>query len=327
MLLALLKKSRKAGYFLFPFFIGVAWLKHLLEPFASRLIEGEAGFGLYGIIHDITGEDLRLKTIMALVLLIVNGILLFRIYREYLFPNTWSMLPAVLYVLLTSGNPGYQSLHPVWLATPFLLASIDRLFAAFDIRKPYGYMFNSGFFLGVGTLFYPFLLGVFPAFLAGSRMMGRDARWREPALLFLGMVIPWIFMSSAYFLTDRFTELAGSLVSMVSSDKGSILSEIPLMVYFIFTGLLTLAGSFMIIRQQDNRKVSFRKFYTFFFFLFLFSTLSFILVPAVNTAMILVVVVPVTFLLSNYFDSLKRKYTGEVIFLLLIAMVVFIQMM
>ncbi len=163
MLLALLKKSRKAGYFLFPVFIGVAWVKHFLEPYTPRFAEGEARFGLFGIIDSLTGSDLRLKTALVLILLLFSGLLLFRIYREYLFPNSWSMLPAVLYVLLTSGNPGYQALHPVWFAIPFLLGAIDRLFVAFDVRKPYGHLFNSGFLLGMGSLFYPFLLVVFPA--------------------------------------------------------------------------------------------------------------------------------------------------------------------
>ncbi len=327
MLLALLKKSRKAGYFLFPVFIGVAWVKHFLEPYTPRFAEGEARFGLFGIIDSLTGSDLRLKTALVLILLLFSGLLLFRIYREYLFPNSWSMLPAVLYVLLTSGNPGYQALHPVWFAIPFLLGAIDRLFVAFDVRKPYGHLFNSGFLLGMGSLFYPFLLVVFPAFLVGSRMMGRDARWREPLLFFLGMAIPWIFLASAYFLTDHFPEFRSLLITVVSSSKVNIVPDIPLMFYFIFMGLLTLAGSYTIIRQQDNRKVSFRKYYTFFFFLFLFSALSFLLIPAVTAAMIMVVAVPVTFLLSNYFESLTNKLKGEIIFILLVAMVVFIQLM
>ncbi len=327
MLLPLLKKSRNAGYFLFPVFIGVAWLKQLLEPSSPSLTEGETGFGFFAVIDNFVGQDQRLRIFLALFLLLISGILLFRIYREYLFPKSWSMLPAVLYVLLTSGNPGYQTLHPVWLAIPLLLVAIDRMFMAYDIRKPYKYMFNSGFLFGTGSLFYPFLLGVFPAFLAGTRLMGRDVRWREPVLFILGMVIPWLFLCSAAFLTDRFPEFYAQMEFLFSSSRENILADLPLMVFFIFTGLLTVAGGFMIIRQGDNRKISFRKFYTFFFFLFLFSVLTFLLVQAVTTAMIMVVAVPVSFLLSNYFESLKVKLTGEILFSLLIALVVFIQLM
>ncbi len=223
-----------------------------------------------------------------------------------------------MFVLLTSGIPGFQTLHPVWLAIPFLSVALDRLFVAFDERKPYGNMFEAGFSLSLGSLFYLPLVVLLPVFMAGGHLVARDSRWREIVLVLTGALVPWIFAFSAYFLLDRTGELFGIINSYLTGPGDNLWENIPLMIFAGFTALLTLAGSYRILRQIDEKKVSFRKYYTFFFLLFVSTVLAYTLIPAVSNAMFIIAAVPVTFLLSNYFESMRDGYFREILFLMVI---------
>ena len=100
----------------------------------------------------------------------------------------------------------------------------------------------------------------------------------------------------------------------------------PVLLLASYLGLLILAGSFKILGQIDEKKASFRKFYAFFFFLFVSAVLAFVFIPAVTIAMYIVAAVPVTFLLSNYFESVKEGYFGEILFLVIIILVVLVRL-
>ena len=326
MLLRLVKKSHTTGYFLFFLIVAGAWVHCLLNPFVFHIQESEVNFGLFGLLNRPFSANQELQVSLAFVFLTVNSLLLFRIYREYLFFNTWSLLPAVLFVLLTSGIPGLQSLYPVLIAILFLSLAMDRMFAAFYLRKPYRNMFEAGFLLSLGSLFYFHLLVLLPLFLAGGRVFARDARWREVVLVFTGGVVPWIFLVAVYFLFDKTEELF-SMVSLLVTGRGEgFRGSMPVLLLASYLGLLILAGSFKILGQIDEKKASFRKFYAFFFFLFVSAVLAFVFIPAVTIAMYIVAAVPVTFLLSNYFESVKEGYFGEILFLVIIILVVLVRL-
>ncbi len=85
MLLRLIKKSRSSGYLVFILITAGAWLNHMLTPYDFRFTGKEEGFVLFGILNALVSGQPILRTAIALVLLALNSLLLFRIYREYLF--------------------------------------------------------------------------------------------------------------------------------------------------------------------------------------------------------------------------------------------------
>jgi len=81
-----------------------------------------------------------------------------------------------------------------------------------------------------------------------------------------------------------------------------------------------LPGSITILRQYSEKKVRFRKFFTFLFLTFLMSVLSFVLIPGCHSEMLVITAVPVSFLLSNFFDTVKRSLIKEIAFALIVVM-------
>jgi hypothetical protein len=325
MLLKLIKTNRNASFLLFPVIVLGIWLSHLKSPQSFPFAEGVDDYILFGLIDSLLADRLLVKILIAAFLMLINGFFIFRLYREYLFPSSWSMLPAILFVILTGGLPGYEAFHPVWFAIFFLLMGINRLFATFDLHKPYRHTFEAGFFLGIGSLFYFNLLVMLPALIIGSQMIVRDARWREPFHVFFGALVPWLLVFSFYFIVDKTDVLLHSLATNFLIPGESIVKEIPLQIYLGFLVLLTLAGSYTMLKQYAVKKVKFRQYYVFFFLLFLSALISLILVPAISSEMLIIAAVPTTFLLSNYFEGIKHILFGEIVFMLLIGLVVYFQ--
>lgn len=312
MILQLLKSNRKAGYFIFPVIIIVICTIHLAVPGDLPFGENTPNSGLLGYYGLLKNQLVR--DISALLLLLINGLLINRINREYVFTHSKSVLPAIIFILLICGIPGFQELYPVWFSITFLLIGIDSLFASFDLRKPYGNLFNAGFFLGIGSYFYTDLIVLLPAFMIGSWYLARDAHWRESALCFMGALVPWILIVTLCFLTDKTGEMTQVLASGLISVKEPVIKNIPLLIYLGFLGLFTLAGSYMILLKYDEKKISYRKYFIIFFIFFLTLVLSFFLIPAVSAEIFIIAAVPVSFLLSNYFDSIRRPFMGEIVF-------------
>lgn len=325
MFLRLLKSSYLAGYLLFPVILAGTWINHLIHPYAFVYPQKIDSFVLFGLIHDLLPENLWIRTSVALFLLITNSYLLQRTYREFILPGQGSLLPAIIFILVSGGFPGFQALHPVWFALPLLLLGIYRLFASYDSRKPYARIFDTGILLSLGSLFYFNLIFLLPAFMVAARMLPRDARWREIVIMFLGALIPWIITFTVYFILDQLPALNQNIKSSVLSHDLSLTRDIPLLIFSGYLVLLTIISSNLIIRQFDIKKISFRKYFTIFFVLFVSCILIYFLIPAASVEIFIIALVPVSSLISNYFISSGNTLFNEGLFVLIIALVVYFQ--
>jgi hypothetical protein len=156
-------------------------------------------------------------------------------------------------------------------------------------------------------------------------MMVRDPHWREPFLVFLGALVPWILVFSTYFLIDKTQVLLQWIHNSFLHSGESILKNIPFLAYLCLMGLLTFLASIAIIRQYGEKKVRFRKFFMFFFLLFVSVVISFVLIPGSSSEVLIFAALPVSFLFSNYFDSMKKFLFGELVLGVIIGFVVFLR--
>jgi len=235
------------------------------------------------------------------------------------------MLPASIFVLLIGGFSQIHTLHPVYIGAVFLLIAIYRLFNMFDQAKPYSSAFDTGFWLGIGSLFYFNLILLLPAFLIGIAILSREYHWRAFLINILGVFLPWFFASSYAVLTEHFLELLKILEENIITPNNHFKSNIPLQVFLGFLTLLTVLGSIKIIQQYGTKKVSTRKYFSFFFVIFIFSMLSFIFIPATSQEMLVIVAIPICFLVSNFLAFMKSRFWSELIFTALFGIVIFME--
>lgn len=323
MILKLLISNRKAGNVLIPVFVLVVWAIHSFLPAQTPPGDFVPVTGLLG--YATLFENVVVRRIAVFILLLLNGFLIDRINREYVLTHSKSVLPAIIFILLISVVPGYSDCYTVWISVTFLLIGLEYLFISFDQRKPYSRLFNAGFYLGVASCFYFDLVVLVPAFMIGGWLLARDTHWREYLLPLLGFLVPWILVPSAYFLTDNTPQMFQVLLSGFRSGSKPFLQNTSMILFLSFLTFYTFLGSYKIIYVYDEKKISYRKYFILFFIVFVSIVLSFILFPAVTGEIFAVSAVPVSFLLSNFFDSVRKPLIRELLFLFFLVIAFYLQ--
>lgn len=325
MILKVLKSNQASNLLIFPIIGILFWLKSLMSPISYQFFQGEDENILFVPINNIIGDIPLLRVFLSLFLVIFLAFVVLQINDRYMFVRVRSKLPASLFIIIVSGFTELHTLHPVYPAAIFLLFAINSFFETLGKAKPYPNIFNAGFLLGIGSLFYFNMVILFPAFLIGIVILRRDANWRRYVILTIGFFLPFIFAFSYGILTEQTLVILKIFEENIVTPVNHFRNNIPLHGLISFLIILTLIGSIKIFQQYDSQKVSTRKYFAFFFVLFIFSVLSFTFIPASSQEMLVLSAIPVTYLISNLFIFMKSRFWGELLFLLLIGVVIFMQ--
>lgn len=325
MLLKTLKSNSVGNLIFIPVAVLAFWFGKFLAPFNYDFMPGEAENVLFAPIFRLTAESALLNVILSAVLVIILAFLVEMIISRYQFIRIRTKLPAILFVIIIGGFTGLHTMLPVYFAAIFLLLAIFRLFGIFEQSKAYTIAFDVGVLVGVGSLFYFNLVIFLPAFIVGLLVLNRDTRWREFVLIIIGFLLPPIFAVSYFFYTGRLIPLLQVFKQSIMEPINHFGSNIPLQVYLGVLVVLTIIGSIAMAKQYDTKKVSSRKYFTVFFFVFLFSLGGFVLIPAVSHEMLILTAIPVTYLISNFLVFMKSRFWSEFFFLFLLGIVIALQ--
>lgn len=325
MLLRRLKSNSGINLLLIPIAVLAFWINSLLHPFIYDYSSCENANVLYTPIANLVGNKPIVHVIIGALLVVALAFLMHLINSRYAFIRIRSKLPSTLYVIVLAGFTEMHTLHPVYFGAIFVLFAIYRLFGVFEKAKPYSAIFDVGFLLGISALFCLNLLVLFPAFLVGVVILGRETKWREPVILLLGFLLPIAFALSYAVVSNSLPETLDifmqGIKTPVNHFKGNYTLQAYLGVLVLYTGI----GTVDIIKQYDKKKISSRKYFTAFFWIFSLSMIGFIFVPAISQEILVIAAIPVTFLISNFFVFMKRRFWGELLFALLIVFVIILQ--
>jgi hypothetical protein len=248
-----------------------------------------------------------------------------QISSRYALIKVRTKLSIAVYIIIIGGFTIMHTLHPVFFGAIFLLFAINSLFAIFNNPKPQTDIFNAGLFIAIGTFFYFNLIVMLPPFLIAISVLRRERNWSDFLILITGFVIPSLFALSFAFVTDQLNEVFIAFQKNIITPVNYFKSNYPLQGYVILLALLTIIGSVKIIQQYDSMKVSTRKYYLVLFFIFSFSVLSFVFIPATSLEILVITALPLTFLVSNLFVSIQSGLWSELLFTLLWGSAIFMQ--
>lgn len=325
MILRLLKSSNPFIYILF-LLIGILfWMGSLIQPLPYSFFDGENNNIFYSPIFKITAKLPLLQVVLSLILVLFLAFLVQQISSRYALIKVRTKLSIAVYIIIIGGFTIMHTLHPVFFGAIFLLFAINSLFAIFNNPKPQTDIFNAGLFIAIGTLFYFNLIVMLPPFLIAISVLRRERNWRDFLVLITGFVIPSMFALSFAFVTDQLNEVFIAFQKNIITPVNYFKSNYPLQGYVILLALLTIIGSVKIIQQYDSMKVSTRKYYLVLFFIFSFSVLSFVFIPATSLEILVIIALPLTFLVSNLFVSIQSGLWSELLFTLLSGAAIFMQ--
>ena len=325
MLLKTLKSNQTFHFLLIPFIAGALWIKSFMNPALFPFYPGEDTMLLYQPISALIGENTVASNIVALLFIILLAFLILKLNVQYTFIKVRSVLPSILFILITSGLHELHAMHPVYPAALFLILTVDRIFNSYDKEVIHSNAFEAGIFLAIGSLFYLNLVFFFPFLWIGFIILKPKVNWREFILSTLGFIFPWLIALAYYGATDQTDELMVTLKSNISLHQSFIKGNLPIQIYLGFLVLLTLLASFLILSHYDGKKISSRKYFKAFFWIFLISCILIPANPAVSQEIIILLAIPLTYLISNYLIFMKRQIWGEIFLYILTAGVIYLQ--
>lgn len=325
MLLRRLKSNNGINLFFIPVAVLAFWANSLLHPSIYDYSSFENHSFLFAPIAKLVGHNPLLHVVVGIVLVIALSFVVQLINDRYSFIRIRSKLPSVLFPIILGGFIGMHTLHPVYFGAIFVLFAIYRLFSMFEKVKPYAAIFDVGIFLGVGSLFYSNIIILLPAFLIGVGILSRETKLREFIILLLGFVLPFIFTFSYAFVSDSFSQTFDVFIQSITTPVYHLKNNYALQVYLVVLLLYTVLASLDILKQYGEKKVSSRKYYSAFFWIFVFTLIGFIFVPATSREMLVITIIPLTFLISNLFVFKKSRFWSEFLFAVLLVVVIFMQ--
>jgi len=325
MLLRILKSNQAYNLFLFPLTALGLWASGLISPRTYNFFEGENQNVLFKPVYNLLDGNPFVQVLVSLILVIVIGFLVQKVNNQYAFFRFRTLLPSSLVVIILSSISMLHTLHPVFFGALFLLLATDRILRAYEKKVVNSNAIDAGLLLGIGSLFYFNLIYLFPALILALRIISLEFNWRALTLFFWGILLPWIFAFSIFFLMDRPGDLIIIINRNVSTPNYRIEGKIPLIIYTGFWAFLLLIGSLEVIRKSDKQKISTRKYYSILLLFILAIAAIFILSPAASVEISVLWAIPSAFILSNLFLSVKNRLLSELIFAVFLGLVIYMQ--
>ncbi len=318
MLFKLFKSNHPYVIFLIPI-LGIAlWIPSLFDfPIEFPVIETKANTLLYKWLTDYLISYPKISSAIALLLLILQSFIIIRLNFTHIFIENKTYLPSVLFVVFGSLFVSHQHLHPALISNFFLLWALDKALVIEKEQNRLKRYFESGFFLGFGALFFPNSY-VFIPIIWLTLIILRNSRWREWTSNLIGFIVPAALYLSIMFLYDKNEIVIQNFQQIISSPFNnfsfSSYALIPIGIIFT-TSLIAILTS---LRYIGIKKISTRKYFTFFFWFLILTILLFYFHPSIGLEIIYILAIPLSILAALFYTETRSKWAAEILFSLTI---------
>lgn len=214
---------------------------------------------VYKLIYSIFSPLKLLSTIIAFVLVLLQGLLINNIFSyNQLCPKT-TFLPAFIYILLLSSNYTSMTISPILISNTFILFAILFIFRSYDKREGIDEIYNTNLFVSLAALtFLPSLLLIFWVWL--SLLNYKQYKWRYWIVSVLGLLTPIIFLIIYYFLKDQLIVRLYCFLESFSHLPNIYFYLQPIhVVFYIAMALFGLITLYNTLANKSENNISFRK--------------------------------------------------------------------
>ncbi|MBU8892230.1 MAG: hypothetical protein KOO66_05590 [Bacteroidales bacterium] len=321
-------KSNRPGVIVLIVFTGIlTWGYSFLNPVVIALPLDNFNMPLYSFLAVISPGDSLISVFIGFVLVLLQAFMLIQFNKKYILINYRTYLPAFFYILISGSFIPLQRLNPVLIGTIFIFISLDYIFSTYRIEYALNKLFLAGFFVSIASLFWaPF--AIFISIIWISLSFLRPFIGRDWIVSILGFFTPYLFVFVLYFVFFDRIELVG-LAESINAGFGLIKEFSTLhLSYYLFYGFLLfiiINASYTIVVNYQKKKIKTRKYFGINWWIFVISLLLFLFFKNVSYEIIYLFGIPVSFLLTDYFYTIKKDWYLNSIIVILIGLIVFIQ--
>jgi len=266
--------------------------------------------------------------VISLVLIVTQALFLTNVINRQSVLKEVTHLPALIYVVLMSCFPEQLSFNPLLFANFFIIIFLNSLFNFYRAESAMFHVFDAGLFIGIAALFYWPSLFLFPLIWAALILL-RPFDWRDWVASLLGVMLPLLVFATVLFWFDKLKiESMKAMIEPFYKVQFSTVYNNTYIILFIILALIIIAS--LIKFSQDLStfaKLRTRKFLMLFVWFFLFAALSYFVSVKRTMISLSFLAIPLSVIFSNYFLSLKNQLVTELMFIVLLAAVIYNQVL
>ena len=275
---------------------------------------------LQGLVY-VLFPDALLQNIIANILIFIHALLINHIFIKHRLSREITLLPGLIYVVLVSVVADGVLLSPVLMSTTFILLAVINLLRTYKLPNPSAYIFNSGFYLSIASLFYtPYIFMVL--FGVIILLILRSFKLLEKLQYFTGFILPYFFLFTYKYWADiKFVEL--SFIQDIFFRWPQIRQD-SLIVFFITVGIICLAIILAIINYGNltgKKSIQIQKKVDIFYWILLYSLVSFLIFSTNGVLHLLTLAFPLAILTGILISDSKARIAQELFHFLILTLI------
>ncbi len=155
------------------------------------------------LLYSVWNVNSLESKIAAVALVVFQSIYVSFFVNHFKLSKEYSYFPAAFYLLMMAFTRESDTLTPVLLGSTFLSVALLELYQVYKKDRVNGHIFNVGFWISVGSLFY-LPIGIFLLFGYIGILILRSFHFKEWLVMLLGFFVPWFLTGTCFFAVDKF---------------------------------------------------------------------------------------------------------------------------
>ena len=326
MLLKILKTKQPVLLILIPIITIILWLKGFVSHDIKNLTSLNYGIEmpLYKLISPVINFNIISGKIIGIILVLLQAFLLAALNMKFFFIKQRTYLHTFTFILIASSSLFLQYASPALIANFFIIFAFDWLFSSYKKYNTNKELFNSGLFLGIATMFYFNTAFILPFFIIAYLIL-HTGRIREILILLTGFLTPVAIFTEIALLQgtlNPFLQEINNFFEKLNYHYSFFSKSNIFYSYLIALVIITLLKFFSII---GTKKIASRKIFSIFFLYIIFLLTTLFIIPVFDFQILIILAVPVTYFITDYYINIKNSIISEISFLLLVASLILTQ--
>lgn len=326
-MLKLFKGNQPALIVIIPLLTGLIWLRSFLKPDDFNITYDLYEMPFWHFINSFTQNHEVIRKIVAIIILIINALWLSRINTRFIILKGRTYLPVLFYGFICSTFVPMQDLNPALLAVTTFIPSVELLLSSYKEEKLSYKYFEAALLISVGSLFYSRAALFLVIIWIGLSLLKTPA-WREWIFTIIGFILPYLFLVTVLYVTGRdIPGYFGNIIINFKITRGFNYLNTVEIINYSFLFLLILMASVSMITVYQGLKIYARTYYRMFFWIFVFVSGLFFSLYNYSIDLIYYFALPVSYLLTFYFYSIRSRLIGEILFSIFIGLIILVEVM
>ncbi|MDR1846698.1 MAG: DUF6427 family protein [Bacteroidales bacterium] len=235
----------------------ILWCIAFIKP--PQVVETSFDMLLYTYFHSLLGDMPLFATVIAFILMIINGLLLNYIFTSNKLVQKTTYMPAFLYYLLSSSNYRFMTMSSLLLMNLCLIVALWCFYQVYSRKESTEEIFSTSLIISIGTMFYAptvfFMLWIWIGFFIYKAY--HIKKW---FISIFGFITPFIFTVVYYYLTDQLAERFHWFINTFVRFPTIYSISKPIdVVYLVGLGLLLIPSLFYVRNSKIENNIIYGK--------------------------------------------------------------------